>query len=236
MKIKDFFNIDLPKWPALVVVREKVSLDQAAEIIVRTSMYYLSCNDRDFEARVNELVFGVYAKRYDLAEELSIKLGVSISEAWEYQDKCIANYKHLDLGYLKNSRIMSSWVGGPHGWCDWNGNIFTNNYNIGKWPDIEAVYHEWKIIAKAFPFLSLKSQLFSGEQCEDDTRPVVQFDIKDGKVKMTIPKTVLCPPVDMPMRNIFSNQTERGCTIEQLKNALALVANKYSEELITAED
>ena len=50
---------------------------------------------------------------------------------------------HIELEYLSNHRIVSSWIGGPHGWCNWEGNIGCNNYNIGKHPSCKEVYNEW---------------------------------------------------------------------------------------------
>ena len=134
----------------------------------------------------------------------------------------------MGLSYLNNNQIVSSWIGGPHGWCDWEGNIYTKNYNIGKWPSVEEVYNEWVTIAEAFPFLSLKSQLLNCEAGQDDIeqKPVVEFVIKDGKVEMVEPSYLITfasfGVEDMSDR--FSNPySERGCTIEQFKEAVDYV-------------
>jgi 5-methylcytosine-specific restriction endonuclease McrA len=41
MKKQEFFNLGLPKWPALLVTGKAVTEDQAMEILIRTSTNYL---------------------------------------------------------------------------------------------------------------------------------------------------------------------------------------------------
>ncbi len=154
---------------------------------------------------------------------------------YEFKEKIESKYDPLDLSYLQNSRIVSSWIGGPHGWCDWNGKIYTSNYNIGKWPSIEEVYNDWIKIAEAFPYLELKCQLMNHEAGEEDAEvtPVVEFSIKKGKVEIYEPKEVLDYPVfgtsDM-IRRFSDPFAERGCTIKMFEDAL-----KYTEERLKAE-
>lgn len=35
---------------------------------------------------------------------------------------------------------------------------------------------------EAFPYLDLRCQLLSGESCEEEAKPVVEFIVKDGTV------------------------------------------------------
>lgn len=214
------FKIGLPKWPGLLVVGESVTKEQAQEILIRTSSLGHFCsNDREFESQINDILFGVYASFFDLDRYLDGRFEKDFNARYRWIEKQLEPYKVLDLHYLKNHQILSSYIGGPHGWCNWDGNIGTSSYNIGKWPDVEEVFNEWKIIAEAFPYLNLKSQLWSGETCEPNTQPLVQFDIFNGGVTLSTPAR-LGYLTDTVMRDIFNNNTERGCTIEQFKAAL----------------
>jgi hypothetical protein len=237
MKKEEFFEIGLPKWPGLLVKGEKITEEQAAEIILRTSGW-ISCNDNDFTNAVNCLIYDVqddgkpayYDKVNHLIRE---KIGVekdspgTWEKIWEYKEKRDNEIGILDLGYLGNHQICSSWIGGPHGWCNWDGTISACNYNVGKWPTIEEVYNEWKLIAKTFPFLDLRCQLLNHEQCSPEMvgnpGPVIEFRLKDGKVKMSIPNKVLCESEDVDFRG-FEN--EIGCSVEKVKETIESILNK----------
>jgi hypothetical protein len=237
MTQKEFFNLELPKWSALVVVGKPVTQDQAAEIILRTSSY-ISCNDNKFVNRVNCALYDLPEINVDgyngYKKAIAEKLGVDEKD-WQaihaYEDKCQEELGIISVGYLHNSQICSSWIGGPHGWCNWDGSIYTANYNIGKWPSVEEVFNEWKEIAKAFPFLDLKCQLMNHEaSCEDMADvpgPVVEFTLKNGKVKMSLPKEQLAKPEfgGHDLARLFTPGGEIGCTIETVKRTIALVKN-----------
>jgi hypothetical protein len=237
MKKEEFFKIGLPKWPGLLVKGEKVTEEQAAEIILRTSGR-ISCNDHGFSNAVQCLIYDVqnndepdyYDKVNGLIRE---KLGLEKdspevwNKIWEYRSNRESEIGILETSDLGNRRICSSWIGGTHGWCDWDGTISACNYNIGKWPDIESVYDEWVEIAKAFPFLDLKCQLLNHEQCSpemsDNPGPVIEFRVKNGKVKMSIPTKVLCESEDVDFKG-FDN--EIGCSVEKVKETIELILNK----------
>lgn len=245
MKNVDFFKLGLPKWPCLIVVGTPVTKEQAQEIIVRTDRLRFSSNDRIFSAKLNEVFYDIKITKagYD-SENVAIrkKLGVekdapgTWDAVWNYQDKKTEEVNPIELEYLYNSQIVSSWIGGPHGWCDWNGNIGTRNYNIGKYPSIQDVYNEWKLIAKQFPYLNLKCQLLSGESCESDAVPVIEYTVKNGKVSMKIPKEQLATVVTNSffngLSNLFKPGGERGCTIEQFTKALEFCKSKCKAKTV----
>lgn len=211
-------TVGLPKWPALVVSGKKVTEKQAAEILIRTDGYMpdysYAGNDKYYAAEINE-IFGLgatgysdgveeYRNQYAQTEELRERMGILPR-----------------LGYLANHQIISSWIGGPHGWCNWNGDIFSNNFNIGKWPSVESVAEEWGAIAEAFPFLELRAQLFKGETGDEDNEPIIEFVVANGKVEITEPGTQLAPPMfDMMgsiMRVLGDSSRERGIPVNSLK-------------------
>lgn len=173
------------KWPGLLVKGEHVTPDQAAEIIVRTAYWPMSSNTKDFDELANKIAgfpnynFGEpdedFLKREKRIESAEKRLGV------------------LDINYLHNWFITSSWVGGPYGWCHWSGGIYALNYNIGKWPSLEDVTEEWEIIAKAFPFLDLRAQVLADEAGFGDVTPTAEWIVKGGKVEVVAPTEPLYP-------------------------------------------
>lgn len=194
-------KLGLPKWPALLVSGAKVTPDQAIEINFRTASDYWSTNDREFLAFIADTI------GTDLTEYGSLNFSREISQKWG----------HISLSYLSNSNIVSSYIGGPHGWCSWDGTIFSNSYNIGKWPSVDAVFEDWSRIAEAFPFLSLRSQLLDGETADDGVRnAVVEFVVADGKVNAFEPedKTPMVTAAGLDMdyfaRNFNNRYREHG--------------------------
>ena len=241
MTQSEFFNLGLPKWPALLVVGKPVTREQAMEIILRTDDLYFSSNDHSFNKLLNEYFYDIeITDDYYGGESKAIAKKLNVEEKdyhpiWDYKEEKNSEIKSLNLSYLQNSRIVSSWIGGAHGWCHWDGNIGTNNYNIGKWPSVEEVYDDWKQIAEAFPFLELTSQLLNGEAGDDTILvPVVEFRIKNGEVEMVNPTELITESSDIDdslMIKKFSDPYgERGCTIEMFREAVDYVKNKYKND------
>lgn len=178
------FNINLPKWPAFTVIGEDVTRRQAAEILIRTDMHLpdfeYAGNSKELRTRLSE-IFGVpihddiYRKPVD--ERFDI-----MEPHWRAVRRLKKRLGILVLDYLQNAQIVSSYIGGPHGWVNWAGQVYSNGDNIGKWPSVEEVAKEWVRIVKAFPFLDLKCQLYDKESCEDGRRPVVTFEVNNGRV------------------------------------------------------
>lgn len=205
---------ELPKWPGLLVEGPKVSEGLAAQIIVRTTdFYFLNYPDNDWTRVVKEMV------------GLPPKVGAA-----EYEEFC---RKYNVLGpfeYLGNARIRSSWVYGMKGWCDWDGTIRANNYNIGKWPRVSEIRKEWGVIAEAFPALTLRAQIIDREICESGGgggwNPVVEFRVKGGKVRVVLPdpeKPLSLTP-DWEFSTRMASVFPKGeCKLEILTKALSLV-------------
>lgn len=208
------------KWPAMIVKGDNVTVDQATEILIRTDHnapnFTYAGNNKAFAEKLNEL-FGIREKRDD----------ESFSDYWEVTDKIRKKYKILSLRYLVNDQIVSSWIGGPHGWCDWDGTIGSQNYNIGKWPSVIEVAEEWEIIAKAFPFLNLQCQLFNGETCEENIAPIILFTVKNGNVLVEDSDEHLDNIVDEPfdLEGILTGQKEKGISISNLSKKIKTVYN-----------
>ncbi len=226
-----YFEIALPKWPGLLVVGDKVTREQAMEILIRTDDLQFSCNDTQFVRQLSKVVYGIDTGSSWCVADAMQKQGMSWQDAWNKINEIQSEFRILeDLYYLQNRQIVSAWVGGPHGWCDWEGNIYTAQYNIGKWPDVRDVYNEWCIIASTFPFLKLTAQLLNCEIGDDASGvPVIQFNVANGIVTMSTPESKITPEVEPNFSFRFNSALgERGCTIEQFCEAAKFVKNKYS--------
>lgn len=212
-KPTSLFSVALPKWPGFLVTGKPVTPNQAAEIIIRTSDLYFGGNDDSFRKQLWDAA-GVKTEQSD---------GNYLRCDWRSVDKAKARFQCLDLAQLTNHQVISSWVGGPHGWCHWDGTIGCDSYNIGKHPYYQEVLEDWQTIAKAFPFLSLRSQLLDGEISEDASQPVAEFVIERGEVTEVNPTVILCTPHSLQINTIikrFIPGGEHGCTLDQFKAAL----------------
>ena len=205
-------SVDLPKWPAMTVMGDRITPAQAAEVIIRTNEWHHGCNDRAWRRLVWEAI----------GAKVTVTNGHENSD-FASVEAARERLRGLRLNYLYNSRVMSSWVGGPHGWCDWNGDVHATNYNIGKWPSVHEVRAEWAAIAEAFPFLRLRCQLWSGETSEDGTRPLVEFAVARGKVRTLVPQEPLLQPrfdEASDFSGLFQPGRERGCDEAKLRWAI----------------
>ncbi len=223
-------SIELPKWPCLLVQGKKVTKAQAAEIIVATqSSPVIHCNDIGVESKLRDL--------FEIKQEKG-------SDSYYHNDEdsvqsAIKSYGMLSLFYLTNNQICSSWIGGPHGWCHWNGNILANNYNIGKWPTVEEVTEDWSKIAEKFPFLTLKSQLLNEEACSDfveQMKPLVEFVVEKGKVTVNEhPSDMILQPnsistIEYMQQNLGDLNRELGIDLDKLAKILKKIKKKNAGE------
>lgn len=221
------------KWPGLLVKGEPVTPDQAAEILIRTSQWPLVGNARRARRRLNEMAGFKSWLDYDTADRNWGAIETHNEAAYQR----LGVLRSLD--YLCNQRLLSAWIGGPHGWVDWQGRVFAAQYNIGKWPNIGEVTEEWRVIAKAFPYLRLTCQVLN---CEigyppesEPVRPTHQWIVKDGKVRVTDnPRSFIIQPIDFePTARSWGDPEgcEVGATDEQVRCGLELAARR--EELLT---
>lgn len=194
------------KWPGLLVVGDKVTKDQAKEIIIRTTRWPLSSNNNKADETFNNL----------------------ISPPKEF-NKGLSRIKPLNLTYLNNERITNCYIGGSKGWIDWNGIIFANSWNIGKWPSINEVTEDWKMVAQAFPFLNLRSQVLDVEISQENPIPTAEWTIKNGKVEVQFPEKLLCEiekyedePYSIFVAGLYAKRTEVFATVEDVKKGIEL--------------
>lgn len=186
--------IELPKWPQMIVTGKSVTVEQAKDIILRTDEFFTSTyefaggNNHDFNA--------AYRKKAGLIE----------SADFPYAKL------HKTLGIVRTSYVFNSWgscnyIGGPHGWCHPDGTIGFYD-NIGKWPSLEDVQRDWKLLAEAFPYIDLHVTLMSGEACED-RYPLINLRVVSGKVHINPADLTVHGGTFTPSRNWVINNKGR---------------------------
>lgn len=213
------WNLDPGKWPRLIVTGQPVTPEQADDILIRTAdLHYLDCNDEEWNRTVGSIVFG--------DEDALHQRGI----AWFKEVRERAQELHvLSLEYLTTYRISSAWIGGPRGWCDWDGRIGCASYNIGKWPGLDEVGREWSEIAAAFPYLDLTAQLVSDER-KGEGRLCAQWRITGGVAlaEEIGDPLVAIEEINTAGRRVFDTfldtlaggQNERGVSPERLQRAV----------------
>lgn len=201
---------DLTKWPRLLVVGDPVTPQQANEILIRTDLWTGFGYDPHFEDAVYAMI-GLDLDPYSETD-------------WNRLDKFRDSINAIPLSYLYNDRIASSWVGGPFGWCNWDGTIGCSTFNIGKWPSVEGVLQEWQDIAAAFPYLNLTAQLVPDEG--EAGLAAVTFRIEGEMVSATVEDAPLIRPVEefgMDINSLINGRGSIGVSLKRLAEALEQV-------------
>lgn len=203
----------LPKWPQMRIEGVSVSIDQAKEIIRRTDTFFKSPewsgNDPSYCKRV--------------MAKLGIPMGHRFGEPniheWERLEQWLQEWEYVGTNYVKNTWIASSFIYGPHGWCDPNGRISYID-NVGKWPSAEDIFEDWKQLAALFPFLHLICVLMDREECEDGGIPLIGFYVREGSVISFDPQveisTELLDQIKVS-RDFFDVRREQGIPWEWIE-------------------
>lgn len=211
---------DLTKWPRLIIVpepgHEELTREQVNEILLRTNGDYLGGNDRQWE-RIIGGILGINA------DDDGYRLD------WQSTSDWYRRIAGLDLHYIENSRIYSSWIGGPHGWLDWDGRIGCSTWNIGKWPSYEDVTADFRLIAATFSYLDFHAQLITEE---GDGELAGQWRVTGGTAQLVEPVNRFSPDdlFDAGLfGNFFTSGRERG-----VSEARLIEAAEYVDGLATA--
>jgi hypothetical protein len=174
-------NIGLPKWPQMYVTGDRVTPEQAKEIIRRTDTF-LVCgyggNDSKGDLALSRrLRMPHFDKRGEKTTDWSAQF--ASEDLWK------KTWGAVETQFVKNSWISCSFIFGPHGWCSPDGRIAFGD-NVGKWPPVEEILSDWATIASQFPFLNLAATLMSGEQCEENTQPLATILVDEGTAKVVV--------------------------------------------------
>ena len=179
------FNIGLPAWPQCVINGDKITEEQALEIIRKTDRFFVhggSVNNKEFNAKAREICkLPTYDNFKNIDQFSRYDTYAKAKEAFQKK------WGLIKTKYIHNDWISCSWIGGPHGWCHPDGTIAFCN-NIGKYAEVEEVYNDLRILGKHFPFLRLTCTLMDGEEGET-YRSLVSMKLSNGEVEFidTIP-------------------------------------------------
>lgn len=191
MSREDALKLYIPKWPQCIINGNKITPEQADEIIRRTDCYFEwpVSNDHEFDKEFKE----IFESAFD-SDHLDVFIGDPANHKWNERYLKYDNlneiffdaWKFIELDCLTNDFIASSFFEGANGWCHPDGTI-AYCYNIGKWPEIEEVESDLQKITKEFPFLRLECTLCLREYCENNNESIVTMIAENGNVKFCEP-------------------------------------------------
>lgn len=208
----------LPKWPMMYTTGVPVMIHQAEEIIRRTDYSlneWFGGNDYFWRKEVQTKLGQPIELSYEEEKEMSGALKATIytqklNEMQVWREK----WNSIRTDYVTNSWVSCSYIYGPHGWCHPDGQIgFVDN--IGKWPSVEAVVEDWKVLCDAFPFLDVAVTLYDGEFCEDSIKPVISIVVKNGTVEC------VAPIPDIHAKHPVATRGNRFKTVDEAYEVLA---------------
>lgn len=240
-------SIGLPKWPEMIVVGDTVTPEQAKQVILATDNsltdMYGAGNNRDFTKFYhNESLTNLYThlEWSGFTSEMLDVLGFTPIEPSKSIYEVLGT---IPLDYIGNDLAMSSYIGGPSGWMNVDGTIYSTK-NIGKWPSVQDVFEEWKMVAKAFPFLNLTATLMSDESGFENY-PLVQFIVSNGTVSIQT-ENIIVPSTkskELDLTTLFQDQPstimgikiqrkqEIGIPVEWFEEVFLSTKQKITQEL-----
>lgn len=236
-QISDTARGSLPKWPQMIVSGEKVTEEQAFEIIFRTDEFLTSAHS--YSGGNNHRFNDWYREAADLNKlQITRKYpeGHEYKDVdWHLQEKLREALKVISTEYVHNTWASSSFIFGPHGWCHPDGTISYTD-NVGKWPSIREVYNDWEKLAKEFQFLDVHVTLMSGEQSEDDSYAVINFHVHDGVVDICAPDESVHNVAsrdfsDSGLMSSFLTRSEQGLPLSWCNRAADLVKDQVQKIL-----
>ena len=203
MNVEEILSqINLPKWPQLMIVGNDVTVDQAKEIIFRTDDALYSPeykgNNKSFERSMLRLLGHEFLTQIGLGNTYFLK-----SETQRKMDL-------VGLDYVVSNYAYSAFIGGPYGFCSPEGKIYFED-NVGKWPSAFDIYKDLVNLASSFPYLEFKSSLYNGESCEEGSQCVVSFLVSGGEVNVK-------PGVDFNLRDHMSSESKTNIFLARLSN------------------
>lgn len=235
-------HVGLIKWPSFIVKGEKIKEEQAWEILLRTQDDYYT-NDKRNKRKIHKILekplYDDFVPERDDTE--------SLQEYEERRKRYFQKYllasnkygkkiKSIGLYYIKNEAVCSCWGGGANSWIQWNGEIVnTDGKNIGKYPTVIEVANDWGAIAKNFPYLNLKCQLWNceawfPETVDNDPKPVVEFEIVNGQVIVQFPKKIIGWPKNW---DFDPQMNELGIELKKLKE---IKVHLFGEKMFEMEN
>ena len=169
----------LSTWNGIVLEGQSISKEDAARVILRTTnLRGLNITDPLWK----EKVFGMFGipMNWD-TDPLDPDLDPFFEEAVEKYGLLADSSGFSRLEFFSNWKIFSDSKWGAHGWVDWDGQVFCNSWDIGKYPTEDLIQEEWELISSCFPFLDLTFLVYSGPLFEYSF-PFYKYRVSEGKV------------------------------------------------------
>jgi hypothetical protein len=139
------------KHALLVFSGDKITPEQAGEIIVRTGLNQISGKDKDNLTLV-KILLGMPTQDDNEIEDFE--------EFYEEFEQAYADLHGVPLYHMTNRQIIANGYLGLNGWLDWDGNI-GGVLESEKWPVVSDIALDLYELGKAFPFLNLTVQVFT---------------------------------------------------------------------------
>ena len=231
----------LPKWPQMIVTGESITPDQAFDIIFRTDDFLTDASEH---SGGNNREFGNWYRKSAGLDALQVERKYPEGHTYMDQDWDRREQLHAAIGFVSTEYVSNDWsaccfIYGPHGWCHPDGQIQYVD-NVGKWPKEREIYDEWTTIASAWPFLDLHVTLMSGESCEDDTEPLINFRVVNGTVEVCRPDLTVHNKIASrssdDMFAALSQGRENGLPNSWYTRAAAIVKEKIASLPVDAEN
>lgn len=158
------------KWPAARLYGIPVKPEQALEFIRRTDYALMNpiycCNNRQFEKDLCELM-GFPGPDDQIKDWQAY---------YDMTDRFKKAFGYVELEHLSSHWVASAYVGGPHGPVHPDGTI-SLAMNFGKWPTVEEIETDLKLVSENFPWLSFMLFLWN---CEGEKDSVTDHDPTHG--------------------------------------------------------
>lgn len=209
------------KWPVLVVAGDDVTPEQAAEIIVATTIWDLTLTfqgaDLEWSAKT-AAAMGVF--REDLESSFVDRDSI---------DRFFERIGFEQVEYAHNDRILPPQGEASNGWLSLDGRVGTcGTYFASKWPRPEDVDAEWRRIAARFPYLNLRAQLLEIDFVPEpyEFRRVLKgWRVKDGEMSFLesdrLVQWAMLPTTEEQMARIRAAALFKGTDPELVRAAVS---------------
>lgn len=217
------------KWPAARLRGPDVAPELALEFIRRTDGALVGesfTNNKLFEAQLEELL-GMREHQNPDAD---------FSERWKRRQAFSEAFGYVHLEHLSSSWVASAWIGGPDGPVSPTGKVLLAK-NFGKWPSVEEIESDLKIIAAEFPWLTFDLSVWGHMEEGDDGLPSNSWRVEAGKWEAVEPKTLSVSEPDRitsffsSMHNPMREQTWTVTQIEKMWGDKIKEAREWAQKV-----
>ena len=144
-------------------------------------------------------------------------------------DRYYKNFGVISLNYLNNQKISSD--GGLYGWINENGEIFSNNYNIGKYATFSSLINDIKLILESFDFIkNINFQFLNKEFLSQDKNVILTIKVINREIYYSLEDRELICEISKETVDDFIDHREDIDHIKTIKKGLMICGEKFSNE------